>query len=203
MKKFLLLIRQHIYLYLKANDYRIDYQKTRDLSSYQTAVNLYKAALEIDSAFAKAYTGLASAYYNRYQWETYFKENYMDSMQVLVDKALDIDDQLDEAYYLKGRYYQANGRIEEALESFDKALKINPNYYLPYYYKGYLFSFVLGDYINGLDNYHKALNLVHGVERQNVLIFLARVYLDVGFIDKAKHYYQECLTLSGNEHHFR
>jgi TolB-like protein/tetratricopeptide (TPR) repeat protein len=186
-------------LYLKANDYRIDYQKTRDLSSYQTAVNLYKAALEIDSAFAKAYTGLASAYYNRYQWETYFKENYMDSMQVLVDKALDIDDQLDEAYYLKGRYYQANGRIEEALESFDKALKINPNYYLPYFNKGYLFSFVLGDYINGLDNYHKALNIVNGDERQNVLSYLGRAYLDAGFIDKAKYYYQEGLTLSGNE----
>jgi len=186
-------------LYLKANDYSKKYEKTRDLSSYQKAVNLYDAALEIDSAFAKAYTGLASAYYNRYQWETYFKENYLDSMLVLVDKALSIDDQLDEAYYLKGQYYQANGRIEEALESFDKALKINPNYYLPYLYKGYIFSWVLGDYINGLDNYHKALNLVHGDVRQLVLNSIVRAYLDVGFMDKAKYYVQEALTLSGNE----
>jgi TolB-like protein len=49
-------------LYLKANDYQKEYQKTRDLSSYYTAVNLYKSALEIDSAYAKAYTGLAGAY---------------------------------------------------------------------------------------------------------------------------------------------
>ena len=76
-------------LYLKANDYLKEYEKTRDLSSYHTAVNLYKEALEIDSSFAKAYTGLASAYYDRYQWETYFKENYLDSMLVLTDNALD------------------------------------------------------------------------------------------------------------------
>jgi tetratricopeptide (TPR) repeat protein len=91
------------------------------------------------------------------------------------------------------------GDHDKALENYDKALKINPNYYLPYLWKGYLFSWILGDYINGLDNYHKALNLVHGDERQLVLNSMSRAYLDVGFMDKAKYYYQEALTLSGNE----
>jgi len=186
-------------LYLKANDYRKDYEKTRDLSSYQTAVNLYKAALEIDSAFAKVYSGLALAYFTRYYSETYFNENFLDSCLVLANKALSLDDKLDEAYYTIGLYYYYNGHIEEAMDNFDKALKINPNYYLPCFYKGYIFSWVLGDYINGLDNYYKALNLVHGDERQPVLNLLGRAYLDVGFIDKAKYYYKELLTLSGNE----
>ena len=88
------------HLYLKANDYRKDYEKTRDLSSYQTAVNLYKAALEIDSAFAKAYSGLAcSILLTGITSETYFKENFLDSCLVLANKALSFDDQLDEAYY--------------------------------------------------------------------------------------------------------
>ena len=186
-------------LYLRANDYLKNYEKTRDSSSYLNAVNFYNAANVIDPSFAKAFTGLASAYYDRYQWETYFKENYLDSMLVLIDKALDIDDQLDEAYYLKGAYYRLMGDHDKALENYDKALKTNPNYYLPYLWKGYLFSWVLGDYINGLDNYHKSLNLVRGDERQLVLTSIGRAYLDVGFIDKAKYYYQEALTLSGNE----
>jgi TolB-like protein len=186
-------------LYLKANDYRKDYEKTRDLSSYQTAVNLYKAALEIDSAFAKVYSGLALAYITRYYSETYFKEYFLDSCLVLANKALSLDDKLDEAYYLIGRYYDNNGHIEEAIDNYDKALKINPNYYLPYLDKAYLFLWSLDDYINGLDTYHKALKLVSGDERQDVLSYLGRAYLDAGFIDKAKYYYQERLTLSGNE----
>jgi tetratricopeptide (TPR) repeat protein len=91
-------------LYLKANGYQKDYQKTRNVSSYQNAVAFYKAALEIDSTFAKAYTGLANAYYNRYYNENYLKENFLDTCLVLVNKALSFDNQLDEAYYIKGKY---------------------------------------------------------------------------------------------------
>ena len=59
-------------LYLKANNYKNDYQKTRNISSYQNAVTFYEAALAIDSAFAKAYTGLARAYYEQVSMENLF-----------------------------------------------------------------------------------------------------------------------------------
>jgi len=75
---------------------------------------LYKSALEIDSDYAKTYTGLASLYYDRHYWPDHFKENFLDSMLVLVNQALSIDDQLDEAYYLKGLYYDENGNFKEA-----------------------------------------------------------------------------------------
>ena len=191
-------------LFLKANDFLNEYEKTRELSSYQTAVNLYNAALSIDTAYAKAYTGLASAYYDRYQWETYFKENYLDSMLILIDKALDIDDQLDEAYYLKGRYYHENGHIEEALDNYDKTSKINPNHYMAYQSKGDIYSRVLGDYVKGLGNYHKALTLVRGKEHPVLLGSLGGRYMEIGFTDKAKYYYQEAFEQDSNKSlHFR
>jgi len=183
-------------LYLKANNYKNYYQKTRNISSYQNAVTFYKAALDLDSAFAKAYTGLASAYYDRYQWETYFKENYLDSMLVLIDKALYIDDQLDEAYYLKGRYYYANGQIEEALENYDKALKINPNYYSAYVERGG--TWISTDFIKSITNYQQALNLIRGDERPALLRNLALVYHNVGFFDKAKYLFKDALQLDGD-----
>jgi TolB-like protein len=96
-------------LYWKANSYEKDYEKSRDLSSYQTAVNLYKYTLEIDTIFARAYSGLALTYWSRYYSETYFKQKFLDSCHILADKALSFDDKLEEAYYLKGRYYQENG----------------------------------------------------------------------------------------------
>ena len=99
-------------LYLKANNYKNDYQKTRNISSYQNAVTFYKAALAIDSAFAKAYTGLASAYYDRYLLsEIILKKAFWILVSFWLDQALSIDDQLDEAYYLKGLYYDENGQL--------------------------------------------------------------------------------------------
>jgi TolB-like protein len=186
-------------LYLKANDYQKEYKKTRDLSSYQRAVNLYKAALGIDSAFGKAYTGLASTYYERYQWENYLKKNFLDTCNVLVNKALSIDDQLDEAYYLKGQYYRENGHIEEALDNFDKAIKINPNYYLAYSSKMYILILGIQDYVKGIDNYNKALNLISGYERPPLLRGLGTIYYWIGFKEKAKYYSQEALALDSNK----
>ena len=187
-------------LYLKANGYQKDYQKTRNLSSYQNAVIFYKAALEIDSAFAKAYAGLASAYWSRYYNETYFKQNFMDSCLVLVNKALSIDYQLDEAYYLKGQYYQmANGHIEVALDNYDKALRINPNYSDAYLAKGFILTYIKHDYVKGIENDNKALNLIRGDERPYLLRVANRGYLDVGFIEKAKHYDQEAFALDSNK----
>lgn len=186
-------------LYLKANDYQKDYEKTRNLSSYQTAVNLYNAALETDTAFAKAYSGLAFSYWNRYYYETYFKESFMDSCRILAEKALSYDSLLDEAYYLIGQYHRENGHSEEALYNYDKALEINPNYFAAYERKGYLLTWVLGDYVKGIANCQKALSLVRGNDRPNLLKVLARAYLDVGFTEKAKDYYHDAFVLDSNK----
>jgi TolB-like protein len=164
-------------LYLKATDYQKDYQKTHNLSSYQTAINLYKTTLEIDSAFAKAYTGLARAYFDKYYYETYFKENFLDTCHTLVNKALSFDDQLDEGYYLKGLYYSENGYIEEALDNYNQTLKINPNYYLAYLKRGDILTEVLHDMVRGIENYQKALTLVRGEDRPSLLRRLGNVFV--------------------------
>jgi len=188
-------------LYLKANDFLKEYEKSRDISSYNTSFNLYKTALEMDSGFARAYTGLASAYYERYQSqiEAYFRENYLDSMLVLTKIALSFDNKLDEAFYLQGMYYMSKGNFKEALDNFDRALEINPNYYSAYYSKGYILAYGSSDFVKVIDNYHKALDLIRGNERPSVLRNLAYVYMDIGFFEKAKYYLNEAFTLDNNK----
>jgi tetratricopeptide (TPR) repeat protein len=152
----------------------------------------------MDSAYAKAYTGLAGAYYNRYQWENYFSDNYLDSMLVLADMALSLDDQLEEAYYIKGRYCEGNGQIEVALENYDRALQINPNYYTAYERRGWILTSIKNDYVTGIDNYHKALARIIGKESSTLLRALGFAYKDIGFFDKARYYYNEAFTLDSN-----
>jgi TolB-like protein/AraC-like DNA-binding protein/Flp pilus assembly protein TadD len=183
-------------VYLKANDFYEDFIKSRDPSSYQTSVNLYNTAFALDSNFAKAFTGLAKLYHAKNYWALYFDQDFLDSMMVLCDKAISIDKNLDEAYYLKGYYYWKNGNNEEALVNLEKVLEINPNHDGAYSLKGYIFTWHLFDFVKGIDNYHKALALIHGKERPALLMNLGRAYLDVGFKDKAIKCYQEALTLN-------
>jgi len=186
-------------LYLKARMYLEDYENTRKEISYQTAVTFYKAALAIDSTFAKAYTGLANAYSDRYYNATFFKENFLDTCFILVNKALVYDNKLDEGYYLLAGFYFNKGEFEKALENYDKAIEINPNYYMAYYVKGMLLSFAIHDFVQAIENFSKALNLIGGDERPSLIRRLGYAYLDCGFFEKAKYYYHEAFALDSNK----
>jgi tetratricopeptide (TPR) repeat protein len=52
------------------------------------------------------------------------------------------DDQLSEAYTLRGRYYTEIGKPEQAIEEFDKAIKFNPNDWMAYLEKGEFLLFL-------------------------------------------------------------
>jgi TolB-like protein/AraC-like DNA-binding protein len=136
-------------VYLKANNFQKEYQLTRDLDTYKQAVTFYKDALEIDSAFAKSYAGLASLYLTRHFREAYFEEDYLDSCLILAGKALSFDGQLDEAYHTIGRCYLEKGDVQKSLENFDRSLQINPNNSDAQSYKGFLLTSVICDYVGG------------------------------------------------------
>ena len=185
-------------LYQKANDYRKDFEVTYDQDSYQIAVNLYTASLAIDSTFARAYTGLALSYWSRYFAETYFKTDFLDSCIILADKAISLDSKLDEAFFIKANYFRQKGQVEEALENYDKALKINPNYATAYINRGIILAFILYDYVSSLDNIHKALDLTRGNDRISAMYHLVNLYANCGFLEKAKYYLEELLKLDGD-----
>ncbi|MDT8402511.1 MAG: tetratricopeptide repeat protein [Bacteroidales bacterium] len=182
-------------LYLKANNFRENYFDNREVSDYQTAMNLYKAALTLDTAFARAHSSLALLYYSRYYYEDYFKENFLDSCLILARKALTLDDRLDEAYFVTGQYYRATGKIDDALENYNKAIRINPNFYSAYEERGYTYLRYKKDYISGIQNYNQALNLVRGDEQASLLRELADSYTEIGFTDRAKNCLNKAITL--------
>jgi len=187
---------------LKAYDF---YQRGREehakyqflsgnMSTLTKAEVLYKRALEYDSTFAQAYTGLAAIYWDKYYRKEYFSENFMDSILILTTVALSYNDQLDEAYTIRGNYYYENKQPEKAIKEFDKALNINPNSWRAYYGKGDQSE----ELLISLENFLKAESLNHGPELPDILTRIAEAYCDAGFIDKARYYTLEAFKLDGD-----
>ncbi|ASX27820.1 hypothetical protein BA173_02930 [Rickettsia sp. MEAM1 (Bemisia tabaci)] len=51
----------------------------------------------------------------------------------MLDEALKIDSKDEDAFYAKGYALNKLMRCEEAVKAFDKAIRIDPNYYKTYY----------------------------------------------------------------------
>ena len=195
------LIRKLPTVNLTAYDF---YQRGRDeFTKYETdngnwaalgkAWNLYHKALLYDSTFAQAYIGLARIYRIKQFWDTYFAQNFMDSVLILADIALTYDNQLAEAYTLKGDCYREIGNTEQAVKEYDKAIRFNPNDWMAYLGKGSLAH--NDDLVNAIDHFQKAASLNHGPELPYLLRRISLDYYLAGFIEKSKYYCQEALKL--------
>jgi TolB-like protein len=163
----------------------------------QKVEDLYRKAVKYDSTFAQAYAGLARVYWDKNYSQEYFSKNFMDSILILTNIAISIDNQLSEAYTLRGTYYNETGKPELALEEFDKAIKFNPNDWMAYLGKGNLY-YNYTDLVKCIDNYQKSASINRGPELPTLLGEIGLVYFCAGFPEKSKYYYQEELKLDGD-----
>jgi eukaryotic-like serine/threonine-protein kinase len=90
------------------------------------AIELFKKAIEIDSKFALAYTGLANAYVER---SLRFLESsfWVDSAVDLCHQAIALDANDVRAYTVLTRAYIAKDFPDQAKKSVEKALQLGPN----------------------------------------------------------------------------
>ncbi len=170
--------------------YWLDWNKREAL---ERAEYLYHEALEYDSTFAQAYTGLAQVYREKHFWETFLTEQFLDSVLILADIALSFDDQLAEAYVVRGEYYRANYEKELAINEYDKAIKFNPNDWQAYNGKGWLYF--NDDLLKTIDNFQKAASLQRGPLLPRLYKDIGRAYALAGFKERACYYAKEVLKL--------
>ena len=170
----------------------------RNKAALQIAEDLYHKALKYDSTFAQAYSGLASVYWDKHyiKEKGYLSENFMDSVLILANIALSFDNQLSEAYTLRGNYYSEIGKTEQAIEEFDKAIKFNPNDWMAYHEKGAFYYAT--DLVNNINYLQKAASLNRGAELPALLGDIGWAYLCAGFPEKAKQYYLDRLKLDND-----
>ncbi len=137
--------------YLKGREYYNRYMPQDN----ETAIGLFKKALELDTNYVLAYAGLADAYGQRYGQFGQGRQ-WLDSSIATSTRAIKIDAQSAEAYKALGLAYEFKGFLHKALEANRKALELNPNYNPAIGNMGDA-NIVLGNFVEGMEWKKKAL----------------------------------------------
>jgi len=102
---------------------------TRTSVGYINAVDLFQRAIELDPDFALAYVGLADTYTLQALYAGFPQEEMSARSELVINKALELDDQLGEVYATLGLFQDQQKRDLAAAETaYKRALELNPNY---------------------------------------------------------------------------
>jgi TolB-like protein len=186
-------------MYRKGREEYLKFQLNNDnRKSLENAERFYHQALQNDPYYAQVYAGLARVYWDMHFNKDYLLNNFQDSVLVLAEKALILDDQLSEAYYLKGVYFLERVDITMAEEMLDKSIKLNPNNWLAYFGKNEI-CFVKEDLLEAIENLETARTLNrNGKELPLILEKLAIRYVNAGFTEKGLSIGNEWLKQTGD-----
>lgn len=160
------------------------------------ALPYFYKTLEYDQKFALAYSRLAFIYFIK--WSLNYSKNNLDSVITLANKAIITDNQLAEAYAVRGYYYRVTNRPEQAVAECDKAIHLDPNHWEAYMSKGIIYQWELNDFVKAIRNYCKASICNRGKELPEFFKRIGSTLLDAGFVEKAREYFQKAFNLDGD-----
>ena len=96
--------------------------------NWQKAISHFEKAVEIDPLFALAWAELAEAHAQAYHLLIDRSEERLSMARAAVDRALELDPDLPDAYRALGYYYYwGHSDYDQALEAFDRAARDLPN----------------------------------------------------------------------------
>lgn len=109
--------------------------------SLRSALKCFERALEKDSRYALAYTGIGYVYYRLFNINLLTRDEAYTNCKKFLQLALNFDPNLSEARTLCGIiqfFFERD--LREAEKSFQRAVEINPNNSIAYHYQSVLFS---------------------------------------------------------------
>jgi TolB-like protein/AraC-like DNA-binding protein len=186
--------------YLRGNDEYEQYFSSNNLDTVamNKARHHFRKALELDSTFALAYTGLADIYWEKYYWKTFLSDNFLDSVIILTSKSITFDGQCAEAYYLRGAGYVQLNKPTEANNDLDKAIKYNPNDWKAYWLRSYISGTLFNDFVGAMSNKNEAILRERGANLPFLLENSGYAYIDIGFPELGKKFFQQAMELRGD-----
>ena len=116
----------------------------RESESLQQAIDAFQKAVELDPEFALAWVGLADSHNLLTNYGTLTKEESVPIEENAIKQALEINDELGEAYASQATLYQFHQKYDQAETAYLKAIELSPNYAIGWmWYSGFLNDFPL------------------------------------------------------------
>ncbi len=116
---------------VKAHEYYLlgrHHWHQRNAESLEQAITHFDHAIELDSEYAPAYSGLADSYVFSSMYGNRDYDEALSLARRLVDKALELDPMLAEAHASLGLILETQGDYKSALTSYEVAVDLKPQY---------------------------------------------------------------------------
>ena len=182
--------------YLRGRDAFFRFYLNRNKPDLDYCVQLLNQAINSDQEFALPYAWLGRAI--EYQiGQKIFIDYKDDTILSLCNKALSLEPNLGDGYWIRGRYFRNIGQFQKAINDLTQAITINPNDALAYRYLGTT-HFFNRSYIEAIKNLKRAERLVRGNELTQLYSDIGKLYISIGEEQKAEKYYIESLRLQPN-----
>ncbi|MBN2412860.1 tetratricopeptide repeat protein [candidate division KSB1 bacterium] len=156
------------------------------MDQLDSAEYMYKYAIRLRPSFALAYTNLAQIYLKN--------KNYKESINS-VNKALEINNRLPEAYVIKAKVYEENELLNEAIELYKQQIELYPNELIYITNLGLLY-YKAGLIEEAIEKYKKAILIDPG--NPEIYFNLGNAYFQQCKLDEAKSVFETALELSPN-----
>jgi TolB-like protein/AraC-like DNA-binding protein len=168
-----------------------------DVQALQQSRVLFEYALEYDSTFAEPYVSIAWNYWLNHVDQREPSQVYLDTILMIVEKALTLDDQLAAAYNLRGYYHRQIDEDDKAIEDFKKALQLDPNMYNATNGLAYI-NWEKANLLETITYFHQGTAIDRGPQYPYSLILLGRSYFMAGYKDQANYYFKLAVDITSD-----
>jgi len=149
----------------------------RNSKDLETAMASFRQAVELDPEFALAWVGIAESASLLNAHGTLNPDEQIEIMQNAVNRALEINPNLGEAYVSKGSLLDDLSQNEQAEVAYKRAIELSPNYATAYHWYSILISDTNDRFQESLDLINKAIELdpLSPILRMNKAIIYGRM----------------------------
>jgi serine/threonine protein kinase/Tfp pilus assembly protein PilF len=164
--------------YLRGKQFFYQY-KTRGM---ELALKMFTRAIELDSAFVRAYAGISDCCSFLYMYAG-SHDRYREQADAMSRKALELDPDSAEAHASRGVAYSLKKDYPAAERELETAIQLDPMLFEAYYFYARV-CFAKGDLQKSIQMYEKAIAM--NPQDYQVPLLLAQLYSDLGEMEKAK-----------------
>jgi TolB-like protein/Tfp pilus assembly protein PilF len=183
--------------YLKARNELLTFRMLEEgipgrTTHLERAKEFFNASLSLDSGYSLAWSGLAAL---NYGVRSVPISNA--GTEKLIQKALQLDPNNDEAHTLQGANYLAINDHENGLKELNKAVSLNPNNSIALTWLSRA-SFIKGNYVQSINYYSQAMERSQGEELNDVNYWGGAIFQNLGLFNEALAVYLRIGSVSGD-----